>query len=80
MNITSKVVLDTRSTKKDGTHPLKLLIVIGRKPLRISLGYSLLAKDWNEKSQAVKSSCKSIQNTTRFNSFLQKEKAKALDI
>ncbi len=78
MTISAKIELDTRSTKKDGTHPLKLLIVIGRKSLRIAQGYSITAKEWNEKSQSVKTSCKRYPNITRLNNLLHKERTAML--
>ncbi|MEO1263024.1 MAG: site-specific integrase [Bacteroidota bacterium] len=79
MTTSVKIELDTRSTKKDGSHPLKLLVVVGRSPMRIALGYSIPRKDWNEKTQSVKTSSKAVSNITRLNSLLQREKTAALD-
>ncbi len=75
-----KIIIDTRSKKKDKTHPLKLRIVHNRSSKHISLGYCILEKDWDEKGQKVKSSCKQIENVNRFNALLNKEKQKALDV
>ncbi|MCB0522252.1 MAG: site-specific integrase [Saprospiraceae bacterium] len=79
MTVSAKIELDKRSKKKNGTFPLKLLIVIDRNPIRIPLGYSLLPADWNEKTQTVKSSSKIVENTTRLNAKFQKEKTQALE-
>ncbi|MFZ1297439.1 MAG: site-specific integrase, partial [Saprospiraceae bacterium] len=59
-------------------HPLKLLVVVNRNPIRISLGHSLHPKDWNGKLQSVRNSCKDFDNLTRFNNWLQSEKSKVL--
>ena len=38
------------------------------------IGYSISPQYWNAKNQSVKSTCKKVGNTTRFNNLLQKEK------
>ncbi|MDF1864386.1 MAG: site-specific integrase [Saprospiraceae bacterium] len=78
--ISVKIILDTRSKKKDHTNPLKLRIVHNRQTYHLTLGYSVLEKDWDKTGQKVKSSCKTIGNTTRFNALIHKEKQKALDV
>jgi hypothetical protein len=75
-----KIILDTRTKKRDNTHPLKLRLVHNRSSKHISLGYCILEKDWDEKGQKVKSSCKQIENINRFNALLNKEKQKALEV
>jgi len=79
MTVSAKIELDKRNQKKDGTYPLKLLVVIDRKPIRIPLGYSIPENDWNEKTQAVKATSKIVENTTRLNAKFQKEKTQALE-
>ena len=78
--ISVKLILDTRSQKTDGTSPLKLRIVHDGQTYHHSLGYAVLPKDWDGKGQKVKSACKTIGNTTRFNALIHKEKQKALDV
>lgn len=78
MAVSVKIELDRRNTRTDGKHPLKLLVVINRNPIRISLGHSLHPKDWNDKLQSVRASCKDFDNLTRFNNWLQSEKGKTL--
>jgi integrase len=78
--ISVNLVLDTRRKKKDNTFPLKIRIIHDRKPFELSLGYSLLEKDWDQQKQRVKTSCKSIENINRLNSFLSKEKQRIGDI
>ncbi len=41
--------------------------------------YTIPAQYWNEQKQAVKANCPLIDNTTRLNNFLQKEKSKAIE-
>lgn len=79
MNVSVKIELDKRNQKKNGTYPLKLLIVVGRDPFRLPLGYSLYAKDWSERGQKVKASCKTLGSTTRINALLQQEKSKVMN-
>lgn len=79
MSITAKLFLDDRHTKKDGTQAIKLRLTINRKSVEWSTGYTIAPQYWNTRSQSVKSNCSQIENTTRFNNFLQKEKAKAIE-
>lgn len=79
MSITAKLFLDKRHTKKDGTQPIKLRLTIDRKSVEWSTGYAVTPKYWNDRNQSVKPSCPSIGNTVRFNNFIHKEKAKALE-
>ncbi|MCB0634777.1 MAG: site-specific integrase [Lewinella sp.] len=78
--VSVKLVLDKRRKKKDGTCPIKLRTIHNRKTRHRSLGYSVLEKDWDEKGQRIKSSCKAFGNVNRINSLLNKEKLKALEI
>lgn len=80
MKVSVKLELDERYQKRDGSYPIKLLIVIGRNPLRIPAGYNVEAKYWQENSQSIKTSCKAFQNVTRINTLLNKEKSRVLDI
>ncbi|MCG8328546.1 MAG: site-specific integrase [Chitinophagales bacterium] len=78
--VSVKIILDKRSTKKDGTHPLKLRVILHRKTHHLPLGYSVPAKDWDSKGQRIKTSCKAFGNITRINAILHKEQQKAMDI
>lgn len=77
--ITAKIILDTRTKKKNGTYPLKLRIVHNRQTYHTSLKYSIFEKDWDEAGQKVKSTCKLVENVSRLNAILNKEKQKALE-
>lgn len=79
MTVSAKIELDRRNQKNDGTYPLKLLVVIDRRPIRIPLGYSIPECDWNEKNQTIKPSSKIVENITRLNAKFQKEKTQALE-
>lgn len=78
--ITVKIILDKRSVKKDGTSPLKLRLLYNRKSNQVSLGYSILSKDWDAKKERIKSSCQSVDNVNRINAICLKKKQKAFDI
>lgn len=80
MNASANLELDKRYQRKDGTFPIKLLIVVNGEPLRISTGYNIEEKYWQIKSQSIKTSCKTFQNVTRVNNLLSKQKSQALDI
>lgn len=79
MTITSKIFLDKRHTKQDGTQALKLRVTIQRKSFEMSLGYTVPQKYWNEQSQKVKPNCPLVQNTTRLNNRLQKQRTAILE-
>ena len=78
--VSVKIILDNRRQQKDGTSPLKLRIVLNRQTYHVFLGHRVIPKDWDENGQKIKSSCKTIDNITRFNALIQKEKQKALSI
>ncbi len=78
--VSANIILDTRYKKKGDVFPLKLRVVHNRKPFDLSLGHSLSLKDWDEKGQKVKPSCQTIDNVTRFNALLNKDKQKVQDI
>lgn len=80
MSVTSKLFLDKRHTKKDGTQAIKIRVTINRRSIEWSTGYAVVPHYWNETTQTVKSNCPTIENTTRFNNFIQKEKSKAIEI
>lgn len=80
MNVSAKLELDKRYQKKDGTFPIKLLLVVDRKTIRISTGYGVEAKQWLERSQSIRCTCKAFQNVTRVNNLLHKQKSQALDV
>jgi integrase/recombinase XerD len=78
--VSANIILDTRYKKKGDVFPLKLRVVHNRKPFDLSLGHNISLKDWDEKGQKVKSSCQTIDNVTRFNALLNKDKQKAQDV
>jgi len=80
MNTSIKISLDTRRLKKNGSYPIILRLAHGRNTIPISLGYSVPAKDWNERSGKINKTYKGISNITRLNNLIQKKKANALDI
>ena len=80
MNTSLKLSLDTRRKKKDNTYPLILRLSHFRKTTSISLGHSISKKDWDDQKCKVKKSYKGVSSISRFNNFLKKEKAHAIDI
>lgn len=57
-----------------------LRIIHNRRSISIPLGYSLLAKDWNDETKEVKKSYTGVSNVSRLNKLIQKKKVDALDI
>ena len=79
MALTSKVFLDDRRTKKDGTQPLKLRITIDRKSIEIPLGYTIQPAYWDDAKKEVKKNCPAVQNVTRLNNLIKKRLAEAVE-
>ncbi|VAV85355.1 hypothetical protein MNBD_BACTEROID02-1022, partial [hydrothermal vent metagenome] len=80
MNTSLKLSLDTRRKKKDSTYPIILRLSHFRKTTSISLGYSISKQDWDHRKCKVKKSYKEVTSISKFNNFLKKEKAYAIDI
>lgn len=74
MSATVTLQLDKRRAKKDGSYPIKILVVVNTKPLRISTGYSVEEKHWNNSSQMIKTVCKLYPNVSRVNNYLHKQR------
>ena len=79
MPVSVTLELDKRRAKKDGTFPIKILVIVDSQPLRISTGYSVEIKHWNTRSQSVKSACKAYPNVTRVNNLLHKQRGSISD-
>lgn len=67
---TTRFYLDRRSTKKDGTHPLKISIAHKGKTSLISLGVFLLPEQWNDRDGKIIG----VGNKTFLNNFILKRK------
>lgn len=78
--VTANLILDTRYEKKGNLYPIKLRVILNRRSFDISMGFSIPVKDWDEKGQQVKPSSKAVENATRLNSILSKEKQKVLEV
>lgn len=74
------IALDTRRAKEDGTFPLILRLGHNRRTLPIPLNISLLEKDWDEEKRTIRNSYSGTDSVARLNNYIQKKKAKALDI
>ncbi|MEO1261734.1 MAG: site-specific integrase [Bacteroidota bacterium] len=79
MSITSKIFLDKRFTKKDGTQAIKLRLTINRKSIELTSGYTIDPRYWDDKNQKVKPKCPTVQNVTRLNNLLRKQESEAID-
>lgn len=79
MSVSVTLQLDKRRAKKDGSYPIKVLVVINTSPLRISTGYSCEEKHWNTNGQRIRSGCKLYPNITRVNNLLHKQRGNATD-
>lgn len=72
MGLTSKVFLDNRYTKRDGSQAIKIRYTINRKSLEISTGFTVNPRYWNESKMQIKTSCKEIANVSRINNMILK--------
>ena len=52
--ITTKIVLDTRTRRKDGTFPVKLYVSLNRETTRVGLGYYSVSENWDDTSYFTK--------------------------
>ncbi|SHI01803.1 Site-specific recombinase XerD [Chryseolinea serpens] len=80
MNSSIVLSLDTRREKADKTYPIILRLSHNGKTTGISTGYSVPETSWDEESRQIKKSYKGLENVTRINNLLVKERSKALDI
>ncbi len=80
MNTNIVISLDTRRAKNDNTYPIIFRLSHNHKTLPISSGYSVPEKFWDESNRKIRTSYKGIENVTRVNNFLEKEKARYIDI
>lgn len=78
-NFSVSLILDERSTKSDGSHPIKLRIIINRKSFHISMGYDVELKYWNKDREKLSTKYTIIGNVIRVNNFLTKEKTRIAD-
>ncbi|MEQ9404323.1 MAG: site-specific integrase [Cyclobacteriaceae bacterium] len=80
MSTTVKLLLDKRRSKQDGTYPLIMRIIHNRKSANLPLGYSIKPNEWDTNNERLKTNSNLVDNTTRFNNNLQKDKSKAFDL
>lgn len=80
MNSSVVLSLDTRREKADKTFPIILRLSHNGKTTGISTGYSVPEASWDEESRHIRKSYKGLENVTRINNLLTKERSKALDI
>ncbi|MBE7169508.1 MAG: site-specific integrase [Williamsia sp.] len=77
-NIT--VSLDTRRQKKDGSYPVIMRLGHNARTTAITVGFSVLQKDWDDDKKAVRKSYSGTASVSRLNNLLQKKKAEAMDV
>ena len=77
MKTTTKIILDKRRAKNDGTYPLSLRITHKRKPQYITLEYSVDEKQWDPASQTIMAECKRYKNLSRVNNSIQHSRIEA---
>jgi len=80
MNTNVVITLDTRREKSDKTYPVIFRLSHNGKTLPLSTGYSVPEKFWDDASRKIKNSYKGMDNVTRVNNFLEKEKSRFIDI
>lgn len=79
MNTSITISLDTRRAKKNGSYPIVLRISHGRSTINIQTGYDILEKHWDNTNRKIRSSCNTVDNTTRANNILLKKKSEAIE-
>ena len=80
MNSSIVISLDTRREKSDKTYPITLRLSHNGKTTSLSTGFSVPVKFWDDTERKIRKSYKGLENVTRVNNFLEKERARALDI
>ncbi len=80
MAIIAKIILDQRRSKRNETYPLYLRIWFKRSNISIPLGYNIKEEDWDEIHEEVKKSSTVVNNLTRLNNYLAKQKTNAYDV
>ena len=71
---TLKIIIDTRTIKKDSTSPIYIRLIHHRKTINIRIGLYLNAMHWNSKQQKVKLT---NPNAKRWNVLLTDKRLKA---
>ena len=71
MSLTSKILINSRHTKKDGSQAIIIRLTLDRKSLEISTGYSVNPKYWNTSKSEIKTNCPDISNVTRLNKLIR---------
>ena len=79
MSLNIKLLLDKRRARQDGKYPLIMRLLLDRKSINISLGYSLLENEWDEKNEKIRSKAKLGENVTRLNNVIHKKRTEAYD-
>jgi integrase/recombinase XerD len=74
---TIKILIRKKKKKANGEYPLYLRLIKNRRSQFISLGYSVLLKDWDERSEQVKTG---HPNKIQLNNFLTAKKSEALKL
>ncbi len=77
MNTSVKLVLDQRRSRKDNTYPVALRLIHNRQTTHVTLGYSILAKDWNAGTGEIKNSCKTVGGVNRANELILNKRSEA---
>lgn len=74
MRLTSKIFIDSRYTKANGTQAIKIRVTINRKSIEFATGITIEPKYWNSNKMEIKPACPSIKNITRANNALRKQR------
>lgn len=80
MNTNIILSLDTRRVRKDNKYPIIFRLSHKSKTLSMTTGYAIPEKFWDVKNRKIKNSYKELENVTRVNNFLGKEKARFIDV
>lgn len=79
MSLTSKIFLDPRYSKQDGTRAIKIRVTINRQSIEIPTGYTVNPKYWNVGKMEIKPNCPDYKNVTRLNRIIRDQRQNAED-
>lgn len=78
--ITSKIVLDTRTQRKDGTFPVKLYVSFNREVTRVGTGYYSTRENWDDDTYFNKKEPNYKIKNTRIRSMLSSVEERILKL
>ncbi|MBT4338469.1 MAG: site-specific integrase [Bacteroidetes bacterium] len=79
MTTTTKILLDQRRQKSNGTFPIIIRLSHNRKSTSFPLNIFVFESDWDSKKCRIKKACKHFDNLDRVNNMIQKKQTEFSD-